>query len=111
MNNIADLLKRQFRAWLAKRNNIIKWISSVNLAADGTLTVGYNNGTLNRNETIEFINASKPEPVVPDEKEEKNVSTPITGIFSILSYIAGVILLLLSLFLIVYSRRQIKRSY
>ena len=68
--------------------------------------VGNNKGTLNRNEYIEFINEPKE---VPANGEEKEVPTPITGVFNILSYIAGILLLLLSVFLIYYSKKQMKR--
>ncbi len=69
--------------------------------------VGEGKGTLERNETIEFINTPKEEPYVPDEKEEL---TPITGLYNITTYIIGLLLLIASIFLIVYSKKQMKRS-
>jgi hypothetical protein len=69
--------------------------------------VGDSKGTLERNETIEFINTPKEEPYVPDEKEEL---TPITGLYNITTYIIGLLLLIASIFLIVYSKKQMKRS-
>ena len=69
--------------------------------------VGESKGTLDRNETIEFINTPKEEPYVPDEKEEL---TPITGLYNITTYIIGLLLLISSVFLIVYSKKQMKRS-
>ena len=72
---------------------------------------GDNKGILNRNETVEFVNTIKEEPEVipevPDIPEEKDIPTPITGVFNILSYIAGILLLILSIFLIVYSKKQV----
>ena len=69
--------------------------------------VGESKGTLDRNETIEFINTPKEEPYVPDEKEEP---TPITGLYNITTYIIGILLLIASIFLIVYSKKQITKK-
>ncbi len=69
--------------------------------------VGDSKGTLERNETIEFINTPKEEPYVPDEKEEL---TPITGLYNITTYIIGLLLLIASIFLIVYSKKQITKK-
>ncbi len=87
---------------------------TVNEIDEGYLTtiVGDKEGILNRNETIEFINTPREIPgngEVPIP-EEKTVPTPITGIFNILSYISGAILLILSIFLIVYAKKQIKKK-
>ena len=83
------------------------------LTQDYLLTiVGDNVGTLNRNESIEFINVPYEQRgdgdiVIP---EEEDVPTPITGILNIASYIAGVLLLIGSIFLIVYSKKQINKK-
>ncbi len=86
---------------------------TVNEIDEGYLTtiVGDKEGILNRNETIEFINTPKEIPGNGEAPipEEKTVPTPITGIFNILSYIAGAILLILSIFLIVYAKKQVKK--
>ena len=77
------------------------------LETNYTLTiVGESKGTLNRNEIIEFINKVEEESV-PDEKESP---TPITGVYNITTYIVGALLLLLSIFLIAYSKKQINKK-
>ena len=83
------------------------------LTQDYLLTiVGDSSGILNRNERVEFINVPKEQRgdgdiVIP---EEEDVPTPITGILNIASYIAGVLLLIGSIFLIVYSKKQINKK-
>lgn len=78
--------------------------------------VGESNGTLERNETIEFINKPKEIPNIPEEKEEtyipdeKESPTPITGLYNITTYIIGILLLIASIFLIVYSKKQITKK-
>ena len=67
---------------------------------------GDSKGTLNRNETIEFINTIKEEPVIiPDKPEEKDVPTPITGIVNYAKYILVSILLFNLLFLFIFRKK------
>ena len=71
--------------------------------------IGNNKSLGDINETIEFINVievkANGNEIIP---EEKTVPTPITGAFNILTYIAGIILFLLSTFLITYAMRKKK---